>query len=247
MATGVTAGEHEIIFNVQPTFYELVIDSANTTVSGAITIPDVADNWTFGGVATPYIRSMRIDKGGVTAGEWAWMYGETFTDLTGNGYTGYPTFRGASSDSDVVITIDSQEVTDIIAPVTPPLAPTGGWQMIGTLPATPGELFTEGGTTFPGGAEIQVLANDLRLPYEAFVIPLAFFTAGLAGAASFAVTHKLKTGTRGSFFLFSLVTETVLMVWVFGGGGVVPGWVLLPFGLISILLLLIRNPYSPVT
>jgi hypothetical protein len=244
-ATNVTEGEYGIAVSINTTHIKLLIDGVEAaTVISATGIPDTTDNWTFNGF---YIREMSITKAGALAGQWKWNYGETFTDMTGGGHTGYPTFRSASSDSDVVITIDSQEVTDIIAPVTPPLAPTGGWQMIGALPATPGELFTEGGTTFPGAAEINTLATDLRLPYEAFVIPLAFFTAGLAGAASFAVTHKLKTGTRGSFLLFSIVTETVLMIWVFAGGGVIPGWVLIPFGLFAVLLLLIRNPYSPVT
>jgi len=173
-----------------------------------------------------------------------WQYGETFNDLSDYDNDATPTFRTASSDADVVATISSQSST--AEQGQPPVATTGGWIMITEVPGTPGELFTEGGTDYPGGPEIAAFAEDMRTPYESLAYPLAFGSAMLVFIVLFGATHKAKMGVKGSLLLACIGAEVTLSFWVFGGGGVINGFVLIPFGIISVFMLMIRNPQSPV-
>ena len=57
---------------------------------------DAAQNWTFAQQgAMKYLRNLEITKQGATVGSWAWNKGATFTDLSGNGNTAYPSFRSS--------------------------------------------------------------------------------------------------------------------------------------------------------
>lgn len=225
--------------------FNLYVDDELEAITTGAEVPNTTNNYYIGDDdVTPYFKSASIDIGGVETANWTWSYNTIFPDGTGNGYDATPTFRGVSSDADVTAVIASQ--TASATQGEPAIASTGGWNMIGTLPATPSELFTEGGTTFPGAAEINTLATDLRTPYESIMYPIAFGLAGLAGAGVYAATHKIKMGVKGSLFLMFLTIEGVLMIFVFGGGGVISGFVLIPIGIILVALLMIRNPQSPV-
>jgi lysophospholipase L1-like esterase len=240
-----TKGDSVIDWGIPRLYISIDGTVSASTVAQGLSVPDTSDNWTFGNQdVTPYFNTANITVGGVLQASYAWEYGETFTDLSGNGNDGTPSFRSVSSDADVSAIIASQSAT--AEQGEPLLSATGGWNMLSAIPATPGELYTEGGTDFPGGPELQVLADDLRTPYESIVYPIAFATAGLAGLLVFGATHKYKMGVKGSLFLMAFTIEVVLMIWVFAGGGVINGLVLIPFGLIAVLLLMIRNPQSPV-
>jgi hypothetical protein len=115
------------------------------------------------------------------------------------------------------------------------------------LTQTPTGLYREGGTDFPGGQAVQDAADDLGYPVEFLLYPLAFGTSILAGVWVMKKTHRPEKGIRGSLLLQSFVTLFVMILWVFGGGGVITGWALIPFGLWVIVLLIFKNPYNPVT
>lgn len=92
-------------------------EGANLTVSDGsttlMTVPigsdpvetDAAQNWTFAQAgAMKYLRSLTISKQGTTVGSWQWNKGTTFTDLSGNGNTAYPSFRTSSIDNNTSTT-----------------------------------------------------------------------------------------------------------------------------------------------
>jgi hypothetical protein len=76
---------------------------------------------------------------------------------------------------------------------------------------------------------------------------LAFGLALLAGFAVFGATHNTRAGQRGSLFLQSVTSLMVMVIFYVGGDGVIPGWVLIPFGLEAVFWLLTRNPQHPAT
>lgn len=122
-----------------------------------------------------------------------------------------------------------------------------GWTMITGNITEPAGLYGGGGHNFPGGEQLEDLAETNYIPLEAILFPLAFGSALLAGLGVFALTHNAKVGVRGSLLVQAFVSLGILVFWYKMGGGVIPGWVLIPFGLEAILLLLWRNPYSPAT
>jgi len=135
-----------------PCYAVLYIDGSEadiTYVPYTTPIPDTDFDYTFGSDATPYINTMKITKDGVITGSWAWVYGENFTDLSGYGNTGLPSFRIASSDADVSAELISfqpvaesavDNVTATTWPTlytTPPSAPTNTY----SENSTPGLFF----------------------------------------------------------------------------------------------------------
>jgi hypothetical protein len=245
--TGINSGEYDVTVSANTT--HLVLDiggTSNSTALGGASVPDNANDWVFfENDSTMYAGGTTITIDGVDTSAWAWEYGTTFADSIGSN-DATPSFRTAGSTADVILSIASQDST--AEQGEPAVDVSGGWNMIDAVPAPPGELFTEGGTTFPGYAEIDAFATGTRMiSTQGLLYILAFLTAGLSLFGIFAKTHNSKMGNKGSLFLGCLTAEVVLMVWVFAGGGVISGLVLIPFGLISILWLLLRNPFSPIT
>jgi hypothetical protein len=52
---------------------------------------------------------------------------------------------------------------------------------------------------------------------------------------------------RGSLLIAIFVAIFVQAIFVYGGNGVLPGWILIPPGIIGAMLLLWKNPYNPTT
>ena len=172
-----------------------------------------------------------------------WQYGEVFLDQSGNGNTAFPSFRITSSNDTLSANITQQKcLTEAESPSAN--ITTSGWTMITDIPPEPEGMYAEGGTSFPGGAEIQTLSDRLRLPVEVFTFPLAIGTSFLGGIAVFAGTRKTKAGANGSMFLAVIVTLVIYVFWTIAGGGVVPAWPIAIFVLAAILLFLWRKPYE---
>jgi hypothetical protein len=241
----VVDGDNTIIIHADGTHFWLSVGSENSATSLVTSIPDTAGSWTFvPATAMPYVNYIEIQVDGEQAGYWEWEYAETFTDQSGKGNTATPTFRTTSSDADVSAVVTSQSPL-IVQPV-PTVMPIGGFTMIDEVPEQPASMYGEGGTDFPGGAELETLANNSRLPTETFTMSLAIISGLLAGMAVFGATHKMKAGVKGSLLLMCFTIEGVWTYWYLGAG-VLPGWVLIPFGFISLVILLWRSPYSPAT
>jgi hypothetical protein len=171
-----------------------------------------------------------------------WQYGIIFTDQSGHSNDATPTFRTASSDVNLTANISSQAST---YPATLPTANvSGGWTMISTAPTAPTGLFTEGATTFPLGPQIEATANALGQNVEAWLFFFAYGLAALGAIGVFAVTHNTKMGQKGSLILSCLTAEGILIYFYIVS--TIPGWSLIPLGIIAVLLLAWRKSPSPV-
>jgi hypothetical protein len=209
-------------------------------------IPDSSAPWQFGSDNTTlYIGPIEYDKGGVPVSAWEWEYDTIFHDSIGAN-DGTPSFRTTGSDSDVTAVISSQE--SLITSAPPSTAESLAWSMLtdaekALLTVTPPGLYSEGGILFPGGQTIQDFADDTRYPVTFYLYPLAIGSSIALGLLVMAKTHNPSRGIRGSLMLQAGTSLLCMVLWVFGGGGVIAGWILIPFGLWCAVLLLWRNPY----
>ena len=244
--TGITSGEYDIIVSADETDLEIDVSgtSNSTALAGASVLDTDNDIVSFENDTVLYAGSQNITVDGSLKQFVKWEYGTTFNDSSVNNNDATPTFRTTGSDADVTVSIYSQSSTDEQG--MPPVAETGGFTMIGDTPTTPSGLFDSGGTTFPGSAQIADLATATRISYAAWCYIFAFLSAILAGIGVFGLTHRIKAGIRGSMLLMMITMVVVLCFWIFGGGGVISGFVLIPFVLIMLFLLMLRNPQSPV-
>jgi hypothetical protein len=136
-------------------------------------------------------------------------------------------------------------------PLVPPSTPapiTAPWALVPpSQTVAPSGLFTEGGEGMWGLTEMANASEATGNPREMFPMMLAFLLALLAGFAVYGATHNTRMGQRGSLFLQSITSLAVMIFFYVGGGGVIPGWVLIPFGLEALFWLLTRNPQHSAT
>jgi len=163
--------------------------------------------------------------------------GTTLPDESGNGNDG--TFNWGTNPASVTVVVGPVVSA---APNPTPTSPAAPWVLVPTLPADPGGLFTEGGECMPGLAEFADASEASGNPRAMFPIMLAFGLALLLGFAVYGATHVARMGQRGSLFLQILTSESVMVFFYVGGCSVIPGWVLIPFGVQSLFLLVGRNP-----
>ncbi len=125
-----------------------------------------------------------------------------------------------------------------------PTPGTAPWNLVPTTPAAPAGLFTEGGEDMPGLKELGDASEASGNPRAFLPMIFAFLIALLCGFAVFGATHNSRMGQRGSLFLQSVTSLIVMIFFYVGGGGVIPGWVLIPFGVEALFFLIQRNPQS---
>jgi hypothetical protein len=190
--------------------------------------------------ATPYCNDIKVLKNGAVTGHWYWEYGATFTDHSGNGNTATPSFRTTSYSGNVTAQIIYQE--SLIQESTPEESDWQDWQIMTTPPTEPNSLYVGGGHDFPLGQELEDAATKMDYPTSTFLVIIAFTTSIGLGLLVAKATHIEKKGIRASLLLGSGTIEVGLAVWYLAGNHVIPGWVLIPFGVIAALLLLWRNP-----
>jgi len=176
-----------------------------------------------------------------------------FTDQSVNTNDAVISFRTAATNANITASIVSQDSLAVSS------FPAGGdtlaWSMINAaekarLKIAPSGLFGESGTNFPGGAQAAKNAQSSGETLEFWLGLLAAGTSVLAGILVFSKSHKPEKGARGSKFLMCATIEGCLIIWYTIGravgteNGVIPGWWLIPFGIVFIFLLLIKNPYN---
>lgn len=231
----------DVLFKV----FNLVANNTNffDYVAFSDNISNTSTIWTFfQNDVMPYIEYAEITKGGTQAGYWAWQYATTFDDQSINSNTAIPSFRTASSGTDMTATIVSQESE---AEKDTPASPANtGWMMITSVPTQPPGLYTEGGTDFPGGPEVSKLATDTKVPYMWWMVWIAFASSLGLGALVYSKTHNSRLGRNGSLFIFWIVSTLVYVLWYIGGNGVVPGWPLIPYGIWCLALTFWCNPFK---
>lgn len=221
----------------------MLVDDIQRDIIGSANVTDTATDWAFcQNDSIMYLEYQDIEIGGVERQRIEWEYDTTFYDTSGFDNDATPTFRAASAANIAaeVVAHDSLFPTG-----NPAVTPTEAWEMITDNITPPVGLYTEGGTDFPWSDLIIALAGHMRVPVEVLSIPIAILSAMLAGLIAFGGTHSAKLGVRGSLWVQCMVTGGVMILWYVGGGGVLPGWILIPFGLWAIVMLLWRNPFNP--
>jgi len=214
-------------------------NSANTS----ITVPDSTGEWNFveGGVMS-YLDSQTITVNGTQVQYIDWEYTEgDFMDSSGFGNDATPTYRTAATNANVTASIASQ-VTTMTAEV-PASADSPSWTMVGTVPEEPPELYREGGSNYPGGAELVTLADDTKIDYMIWAVLLSYGLSLGLGVWVYSMTHNTRLGRNGSLFVFWIVSTIIQIIFVIGGDGVIPGWVLIPYGFACICLMVWFNPF----
>lgn len=227
--------------------FAIIIDGTEedrVPLAGA-SVPDNANNVTlFENGSMPYVEEFNQYEGTsnlILSYDLARYYEDsTIEDLIGSN-DGTATFRTAKSDPDVTKEVASQVST--IDSSSPESQYQAGWQMITSVTTEPTGLFAEGGTNWPGAAEIQTLANESDVPYMAWIIPLAFATSLGGGVFVYAKTHNSRMGRNGSLFFMWLASVVIYVLWYVGGGGVIPGWGLIPYSLWAFILMIWFNPF----
>lgn len=217
-------------------------DVLSQSLSGAYSVPNPSTNWAFcQNNAMPYMEYAEIRINGQQRGYWSWQYSEYFLDQSGNGNTATPTFRTASSDADVNLSLYSQ--TSLI----PSTTPTGKSEWVslvqGNIKTQPAGLYTEGGTTYPGGTEVNQLATDTRVPYMVWAIIIAVGSSIAGGLFIYKMMSNPRRNVQGSAFTFWLTTVIIYAVWG-GVWSVVPLWPLIPYSLVSWFIILWLKPYN---
>ena len=221
------------------------IDNSDQLIYALLQFPwvwiDNANTWTWmAGNSMSYADNITLDVSGVRRMTYlpdAIILGTVLPDESGNGNDG--TFNWGTNP--VGVTVASGPLVGG-TPAHTPTPPTAPWELVPTVPAAPADLFTEGGECMPGLAELADASEATGNPRAMFPIMLAFGLALLAGFGVYGATHNSRAGQRGSLFLQSITSLAVLIFFYVGGCGVIPGWVLIPFGLESLFVLIGRNP-----
>lgn len=239
---GTLSGGATWVIDNQLTIY---IDDVEKETSGTgnVTSPDNSENIVFGSSpAMLFMETASITIGGVLQGSWAWGYEDTLTDLSGNGHTGYPSYVTTGTNSDLVVEIVAQESAFTQSTATANIS--GGWTMVEALPAEPSGLFDEGGAGFPGGAEIKKMAETDGQDAAIWLFAVAYLSALAAMMAVYRVTASPIRNRRGSLPLgLAAALGVMTFFWL---TTTIPGWTLVPVGLMGFFVLAWHKSPSPV-
>jgi hypothetical protein len=239
---GVLAAAHTFNLSLSGGIFSLQVDSNTpSTVSYAGNVTNNANAITFctNGIM-PYVSSIQTYAGGILSGSWAWQFATTFTDLSGYGNTGTPTFRTTSSNANISANVSSfQPVSQAEAASS---TATGNLTIMGS-PTAPSELYTEGNFNYiPGGAVANAILDASGTPRALWWYPFLFLGIALLGMMLYGAT----TGTvsmssnaaahMGSLLLQSIVSE--LMFVVFAVMGAIPLFpaLIFPIGAIAVIM-----------
>ena len=204
--------------------------------------------WAYNGVTTSYGSDKEFITG-IYLSLWydfnTAIWGTNFPDSSSNSNNATLTFRVAGSDPDVTAVVSDQypeEETETDEPedISPSPPSQEPWDIVPEPPEEPEGIFDEGGTDFPGGAELMDIFGE---EYELYLFIFVFFIAIVAGLIVFWTTHRSRMGVRGSLLLMAVMIEGVL-VYFYIGTHTIPGWSLIPIGLAALVLLIWRNPLS---
>ncbi len=212
----------------------------NTTLS----MPDNANDWVIAeNGAMPYVAYTEVTDNDTQVGYWDWEYGLTFTDSSGYGNTATPSFRTASSDSDVVITLDTLTSYDLLE--APPLAAEGVFTIVTETPTEPGgDMFEELNPTFLGAGLMTDLSTDADIPIDLVVFSYAFGLSILVGLIAFGLTRTV-SNPKGSLFIQAVASLMIMIYFTVSGGGVIPPWVILPFALEAVAIMMFSQSFNP--
>lgn len=247
--TSVPVGYHVVTGQSDSTNLWLTVDSSSSSNVTTTPVPDNANAYTIGSSATPYIEYAKMYVEGNLKGSWTWQYANTFTDLSGNGNTMYPSFRTSSSDSSISAALVS-------------FVPVNQAQASGTvltniqdvLPNTPiliSQLYTEGNfSKIPAADSINELLNDSQIPWELFWFPFIFIGIVIVGFTIYWLTTVSARGgivsvesvQEGSLLLMVVVMEFLLAA--LGIMNPIPFWPTILFPIPGAAIVISKKHYS---
>ena len=139
-----STGEHVISVLEDGSNYWISLDGSPGTYNTAVTAISNSNNWIICGTATPYMNYFREYVSSVLKCSITWQYAATFTDLSGNGNTAYPSFRTTCSYSNVTTALIAFEP---VSQSVPDQATINTWPtMIPAVPDQPATMYTENST-----------------------------------------------------------------------------------------------------
>ena len=254
-AQGIATGEHNVTTNY--TYSEnmsILVDGVlkdtvaiNTTASGGNVINN-ANPWQFFTAnVTPYAYNVTISINGTQQARYQWQYGAAFPDLTGNGHTATPSFRTSTSNANVTANLSS--FTGIMAASTPNVsANTGAWALWATPPAQLPNMYGTTNATYFGVGIVTSVANGMDMPvlYAGYfyIFGLTFWLTVFVYWLTTFPNRKTKLGQKEGSLLAADITAfgTLLYFSVTGG---VSGYILVPFVIIALGLLVKKETYNP--
>lgn len=193
------------------------------TYSSAVSVPDTANDWTFGSDNISYFESLNIAVGGVDKCSINWEYAATLTDDSGNGNDGTLTPRTTSSDPDVSAElIEFYPIAEADAPAYTINA--SAYSFITGNISTSSTFTTTPSTGFDFLAVIQDVASESNTPYQLPLLLGALFTILVI---SFGVTYMLRQHQAAS-----TMAQVIIIVVLMGIGkalGVFDTWMIILF------------------
>ncbi|MBA7604395.1 hypothetical protein ES703_11515 [subsurface metagenome] len=111
----------------------------------------------------------------------------------------------------------------------------GYLELFGEVPPEPGGFFeAESYTVLPGTEVISELATVGGIPLKLFWVPMLFMIAIVVGLIVYAKTRHIMAVAIG----------TCIMIGVFCGIGMLPWWVMVPYGLLAVTMVIMEKTYG---
>lgn len=210
VASGVSSGENEIaIENVSSVNTTLYINGVIESQVPVITIPDNANDWIIGSIATPYILYYQHYVAGSLVSDIEWQYDTTFTDLSGNSNDATPSFRTTSTDSYISANITQfQPMSEATAPA---YAVSDAPDFYSSNITTTGN-FTSGGVSpggMPGTAIITDVASTGGTPNIWVWGIIAIFS--IAGVGIFLSYFERRFGGGSGTMTLRIITAAIIL------------------------------------
>lgn len=237
-ATGVSSGEHTVKTTADSANLTIYIDSElkDTVALGGASVSNNANNWAFlQNYAMPYMEYHKISVNSTLKQHIVWENTDgDFNDLTAYNNDATPTYRTTSSDPDVSAELVSFEpisqatFTGSVAEETADL--------VQAAPDMPPGMYEEMDTShLPGSDVVNTILGYADIPLSLIWLPLTF---GLAALAGFVVYAKSR-----SLLAMCIVSGFILVF--FSATGIVPFWVLIPFAIMVVAILMKKESPAP--
>lgn len=231
--TGITATDRVITVDSNATNLRLQVDGGAWSTTSPVTMLDNSSAWLFN-EGMPYMAYSSVSVGGNQKGYWSWQYATTFTDQSGNGNTGTPTFRTTSSNPNVTAQLISLEPTSLAQASVTDLTSVN--DILPNTAITIGQLYTEGNFVHvPGGQAINEILGDSEIPWELWWFPVVYIGTAVIGFTLYWWTTlsvrggvvSTETQQDGSLLVMVIVIEVLIAV--AGIVNIVPFWPALLF------------------
>jgi len=199
--------------------------------SGAVT--DSAEAYTlFANGSLPAMESFKLTINGTLQQHLVYQYAATpVTDISGqDNQPASVSIRTTSSDADVTGTFANlRPMAAAVATYTP----GGASELITTPPEMPDNMYDEDYDNIPGAAVVNALLDAGNIPRTFFWFPAIILLAIAVGFGVCVLTRSL----------MGMALSMTAVIVIFSFMGPIPFWVIIPFGLFALAIIIKReNP-----